>query len=459
MRSGFESAVARACRSNRWRAGWGARALVVFGVAAGVLAAPVASASACPSFKTVASFHGTASTSFSGSASGSDGSGGTQTVSLSRTASDLQLNLATVATGVGIVYGAQPGVSPSGGSISVNDQYTDTNTAGNTSGSESGSGPTISEGSAAVLNFFPGSCTYQLLVEWSIDTTPTGTAQPGDDTAEGHVHTALMAIPASLKLSGSVSVPVYNDKYCSQHQAIGCYWNSSGWASAYDHLYTYGQREGTATVSWSINPVNADCVVPKLKAKTLAQAKSALNAAGCQVGKVTSKTSFTTPKGRVISSNPAAGKKLKLGAKVDLVISGPPCVVPSLIGQEASTASSLLAAANCTLGKVTKKYSPVGKGKIISNSPKAGSKLFYGAPVAITVSLGPATCSVPKFLPGEPLVQAKMFLKAANCSVGTITYQHSSTVAKGRVITSKPKPGTKKLPAYTPVALTVSSGP
>jgi hypothetical protein len=63
------------------------------------------------------------------------------------------------------------------------------------------------------------------------------------------------------------------------------------------------------------------CVVPKLKGKSLRQAKTALKAAHCSVGKV------HKPKGRkgkklgplvVKSSNPSAGKTLEVGSKVNL---------------------------------------------------------------------------------------------------------------------------------------------
>jgi hypothetical protein len=63
------------------------------------------------------------------------------------------------------------------------------------------------------------------------------------------------------------------------------------------------------------------CIVPKLAGKALAQAKSALKAAGCAVGKV------TKPKARkgkelgplvVRSSKPSAGTTLEIGSKVNL---------------------------------------------------------------------------------------------------------------------------------------------
>jgi hypothetical protein len=62
------------------------------------------------------------------------------------------------------------------------------------------------------------------------------------------------------------------------------------------------------------------CVVPRLRGKKLAAAKSALRAAHCGVGTVAQKTSAAVAKGKVVSQSPAPGKHLKNGAHVDLVV-------------------------------------------------------------------------------------------------------------------------------------------
>ena len=71
------------------------------------------------------------------------------------------------------------------------------------------------------------------------------------------------------------------------------------------------------------------CVVPKLKKKTLKQARTALRRAGCAVGRVSRKRSSKVRKGRIISIRPAAGRRLKRNAKIAIVVSSGPklCVV------------------------------------------------------------------------------------------------------------------------------------
>jgi hypothetical protein len=68
-------------------------------------------------------------------------------------------------------------------------------------------------------------------------------------------------------------------------------------------------------------PPVKQCVVPKLKGKTLKAAKHSLKSHLCRAGKTKHAKSRTVKKGRVISQKPKPGKRLKQGAKVNLVVS------------------------------------------------------------------------------------------------------------------------------------------
>jgi hypothetical protein len=63
------------------------------------------------------------------------------------------------------------------------------------------------------------------------------------------------------------------------------------------------------------------------------------------------------------------------------------CVVPKLKGLPTSFAKKLLSAANCRLGKVTKKVTRKRSriGKVLSQKTRAGTTLSAGTPVAVTV--------------------------------------------------------------------------
>jgi len=218
-----------------------------------LLALPaVASASACPSFSNVSAFHGTASTSFSGSASS-----GTATWSLARTATGLELDLPkSASSSVATIFGAHA----TGGAISVDDHYT----SGGESATQTASGPTESEVSTTQLVLFPGSCSYQLQVSWYIHTTVTSSFQPppSSDRATGSAYMPIKPIPASLNLSGSATVPAYygncprNPNGCYVYGASPSYFDQGfdDAKSCSGSSCTSGQPEGTATISWNLSP-------------------------------------------------------------------------------------------------------------------------------------------------------------------------------------------------------------
>jgi hypothetical protein len=77
-------------------------------------------------------------------------------------------------------------------------------------------------------------------------------------------------------------------------------------------------RSVTATFT---KQTTVQCLVPKVKGKKLAAAKTAITHAHCAVGKITKAASKTVAKGKVISQKPPPGKHLTAGAKVNLVVS------------------------------------------------------------------------------------------------------------------------------------------
>jgi hypothetical protein len=64
------------------------------------------------------------------------------------------------------------------------------------------------------------------------------------------------------------------------------------------------------------------------------------------------------------------------------------CLVPKLKGKTAKAARSALTKAHCGIGKVTKKFSKVKKGRVVSQKPAPGTKLAAGAKVNFAVSKG-----------------------------------------------------------------------
>jgi beta-lactam-binding protein with PASTA domain len=114
----------------------------------------------------------------------------------------------------------------------------------------------------------------------------------------------------------------------------------------------------------------------------------------------------------------------------------------------------------CTVSGSTVSF--VGAGMCTLDANQAGNSDYTPAPTAtqsFTVAASKTKqelCVVPK-LKGKRLAAARRALKKAHCAVGHITKRKSSTVRKGRVISSRPKAASRHQTG-TRVALTVSRG-
>ena len=95
-------------------------------------------------------------------------------------------------------------------------------------------------------------------------------------------------------------------------------WSGAGCSGTDSCVVTMNAAE-SVTASFS-KPSTAHCVVPKVVGKTLAIAKTRIRHAHCRVGRITRKHSSARKKGRVIAQSPRAGKRLAIGARVNLVV-------------------------------------------------------------------------------------------------------------------------------------------
>ena len=103
--------------------------------------------------------------------------------------------------------------------------------------------------------------------------------------------------------------------------------------------------------------------------------------------------SDTVTKDMVISQNPSAGEKVASGTIVSIIVSSGPeengVEVPDLVGKTQDAANSAIKDAGFKTGTVKEDYSDtVEKGKVISQSPSAGSKVEKDNSISYTVSLG-----------------------------------------------------------------------
>jgi serine/threonine-protein kinase len=215
---------------------------------------------------------------------------------------------------------------------------------------------------------------------------------------------------------------------------------------------------GIGTGVWYINS-GQFTTVPPLLAKTQAQAEQRLDGAGLDVGHVRKAYSTTDKRGTVISTDPAAGARIRKNDSVDLTISlGPRTVhVPDLRGASPAEARTKLKDQGLAPGMVTYTFSDsVAKGAVISTDPDAGRVLRSGSAVALTVSRGKKT-EVPD-VTGESLDDAKSDLADAHLRVKVLKTPVTSVYDKGQVAKESPGEGSEAAEGDT-VTLTVSKGP
>lgn len=214
---------------------------------------------------------------------------------------------------------------------------------------------------------------------------------------------------------------------------------------------------GVGTGIWYISSGQFGQVPPVL-AKTQADATQRLENAGLDV-RIEREYSDTVKRGRVISSDPAPGERIRDNAAVTLTISrGPDTVrVPDLKGVPLDTARARLTSDGLAAGMVTREFSEdVTRGSVISTDPAAGTSRRSGSAIALTVSKGQPV-EVPD-VTGESVEDATSELREAGLKVEVSSEQVTSEFDRGEVAEQSPAPDTRAAEGDT-VTLTVSKGP
>lgn len=131
--------------------------------------------------------------------------------------------------------------------------------------------------------------------------------------------------------------------------------------------------------------------------------------------------------------------------------------IPSVVGATKNQATSTMEEFGLKV-KVTKsKFDElVPKGKIISMSPPAGSRLNEGETISIILSKGPERYAVPN-LKGKSISQATIALAQEKLVLGKSEEAFSSTIPKNQIISVSPTPGTL-VKKNTEVNIVISKG-
>ena len=201
--------------------------------------------------------------------------------------------------------------------------------------------------------------------------------------------------------------------------------------------------------------------VPEIVGQSAEDAQQAVEDAGLTWGTPSRDFSDTIPEGSVISCRPGPGDGARLKQAVTAVVSRgvEQKKVPDVAGKTQDEATKAITDAGLTVGSITQEYSgTVESGKVVSTDPKAGTSINHSSAVAISVSRGRQTATVPD-VTGMTVDQARTTLEAAGLKLGTQTQAFSDTVASGQIISTSPAAGASGVYNGDTVAVTVSKGP
>ncbi|WP_055483581.1 Stk1 family PASTA domain-containing Ser/Thr kinase [Sphaerimonospora mesophila] len=127
--------------------------------------------------------------------------------------------------------------------------------------------------------------------------------------------------------------------------------------------------------------------VPNVANLSEAEARTKISEAGLAVGRVSKNQSDTVPRGQVIGTNPAVGKRVKKGGSVNLVISLG-LLMPDVSQMMRDQAEKFLRDKGFNV-QVDETDNSAPRGTVIAQDPVGGTPVTAGDSVRLTVSKGP----------------------------------------------------------------------
>nr|WP_231703765.1 Stk1 family PASTA domain-containing Ser/Thr kinase [Arthrobacter sp. zg-Y179] len=164
--------------------------------------------------------------------------------------------------------------------------------------------------------------------------------------------------------------------------------------------------------------------------------------------------------GLAVGTDPGAAREIRRFQPVKLLVSKGPQLfsVPNVVQRTLEAARADLQEGELALGAVTEEYSEsIEAGSIISQQPLPDTLLRLGAPVDVTVSMGPAPVEVPAVTGLGEEAAVKAVEDAGLTAAVAPDKVNSTTVPAGAVVAQTPASGL--LERGSTVTLTISLGP
>ena len=209
-----------------------------------------------------------------------------------------------------------------------------------------------------------------------------------------------------------------------------------------------------ASLIWILSRTPATIAIPDVAGQTVAEAKETLKKANFEIGEEKSEASEKVEEGRIIRTDPEAGKARKEGSKINLVVSSgkQSFQLSNYIGRKSTDVIAELKQKKVpeNLIKIEEEESSESEaGTVLRQSPAAGTTydLSKASTITLTVAKKVTSVAMPSYI-GSSLEFTKnnlvqiVGIKEANIEVVEVSTAPAGT-AEGTVVEQSPKAGEK----------------
>ena len=209
-----------------------------------------------------------------------------------------------------------------------------------------------------------------------------------------------------------------------------------------------------ASLIWILSRTPATIAIPDVAGQTVAEAKETLKKANFEIGEEKSEASEKVEEGRIIRTDPEAGKTRKEGSKINLVVSSgkQSFQLSNYIGRKSTDIIAELKQKKVpeNLIKIEEEESSESEaGTVLRQSPAAGTTydLSKASTITLTVAKKVTSVAMPSYI-GSSLEFTKnnlvqiVGIKEANIEVVEVSTAPDGT-AEGTVVEQSPKAGEK----------------
>ena len=209
-----------------------------------------------------------------------------------------------------------------------------------------------------------------------------------------------------------------------------------------------------ASLVWILSRTPATIAIPDVAGQTVAEAKETLKKANFEIGEEKSEASEKVEEGRIIRTDPEAGKTRKEGSKINLVVSSgkQSFQLSNYIGRKSTDVIAELKQKKVpeNLIKIEEEESSESEaGTVLRQSPAAGTTydLSKASTITLTVAKKVTSVAMPSYI-GSSLEFTKnnlvqiVGIKEANIEVVEVSTAPDGT-AEGTVVEQSPKAGEK----------------